>query len=43
MNNALIWFGIALCVFQSALFSGSSIAVFSLSRPWPLTVCDVAM
>ena len=32
MNDALIWLGIALCVSQSALFSGSNIAVFSLSR-----------
>lgn len=32
MNDALIWLGIALCVSQSALFSGSNIAVFSLGR-----------
>jgi metal transporter CNNM len=32
MNDALIWLGIAFCVSQSALFSGSNIAVFSLSR-----------
>jgi metal transporter CNNM len=32
MNGALIWLGIAFCVSQSALFSGSNIAVFSLSR-----------
>lgn len=32
MNEALIWLGIAFCVSQSALFSGSNIAVFSLSR-----------
>ncbi len=32
MNDALIWVGIALCISQSALFSGSNIAVFSLSR-----------
>jgi hypothetical protein len=32
MNDALIWAGIAFCVSQSALFSGSNIAVFSLSR-----------
>jgi len=32
MNDALIWLGIALCISQSALFSGSNIAVFSLSR-----------
>ncbi len=32
MDDALIWLGIALCISQSALFSGSNIAVFSLSR-----------
>jgi len=32
MNDTLIWLGIAFCVSQSALFSGSNIAVFSLSR-----------
>jgi hypothetical protein len=32
MNDALIWVGIAFCISQSALFSGSNIAVFSLSR-----------
>ena len=32
MNEALIWLGIAFCISQSALFSGSNIAVFSLSR-----------
>ncbi len=32
MNDALIWLGIAFCISQSALFSGSNIAVFSLSR-----------
>ncbi len=32
MNDALTWLGIAFCVSQSALFSGSNIAVFSLSR-----------
>lgn len=32
MNDALIWFGIVVCISQSALFSGSNIAVFSLSR-----------
>lgn len=32
MADALTWLGIALCISQSALFSGSNIAVFSLSR-----------
>ena len=32
MNDVLIWLGIAFCVSQSALFSGSNIAVFTLSR-----------
>ena len=32
MNDTLVWMGIALCISQSALFSGSNIAVFSLSR-----------
>jgi len=32
MTDALIWLGIAFCISQSALFSGSNIAVFSLSR-----------
>jgi len=32
MNDTLIWVGIAFCISQSALFSGSNIAVFSLSR-----------
>lgn len=32
MEDALIWLGIAFCISQSALFSGSNIAVFSLSR-----------
>lgn len=32
MNDTLIWLGIALCISQSALFSGSNLAVFSLSR-----------
>lgn len=32
MDDALIWLGIAFCISQSALFSGSNIAVFSLSR-----------
>ncbi len=32
MNDTLTWIGIAFCISQSALFSGSNIAVFSLSR-----------
>lgn len=32
MNDTLIWVGIIFCISQSALFSGSNIAVFSLSR-----------
>lgn len=32
MNDALIWIGIFICISQSALFSGSNIAVFSLNR-----------
>ncbi|NDV87810.1 DUF21 domain-containing protein [Aurantimonas aggregata] len=32
MDDILIWIGIAVCISQSALFSGSNIAVFSLSR-----------
>lgn len=32
MTEALIWAGIILCMSQSALFSGSNLAVFSLSR-----------
>ncbi|TGN42986.1 DUF21 domain-containing protein [Paracoccus liaowanqingii] len=32
MNETLIWFGIVFCISQSAIFSGSNIAVFSLSR-----------
>ncbi|MGM0585109.1 MAG: DUF21 domain-containing protein [Pseudomonadota bacterium] len=32
MKDALSWLGVAFCVSQSALFSGSNIAVFSLSR-----------
>jgi len=30
--NAIIWVGIALCVAQSALFSGLNLAVFSIGR-----------
>jgi metal transporter CNNM len=32
MSDALVWLGIALCVTQSATFSGLNLAVFSLSR-----------
>jgi hypothetical protein len=32
MQEMLIWVGIAFCISQSALFSGSNLAVFSLSR-----------
>lgn len=32
MTETGIWLGIVLCVFQSALFSGSNIAFFSISR-----------
>ena len=30
--NALTWMGIALCLSQSALFSGLNLAVFSIGR-----------
>ena len=32
MNDLAIWFGIALCLTQSAMFSGLNLAVFSLNR-----------
>ncbi|HMP59398.1 MAG TPA: CNNM domain-containing protein, partial [Gemmatales bacterium] len=32
MTEALTWLGVALCLSQSALFSGLNLAVFSLSR-----------
>lgn len=32
VNNLLIWLGIAVCLSQSAMFSGLNLAVFSLSR-----------
>jgi len=32
MNIILIWLGIAVCLIQSAIFSGLNLAVFSLSR-----------
>jgi metal transporter CNNM len=32
VTNAFIWLGIALCLSQSAMFSGLNLAVFSLSR-----------
>jgi metal transporter CNNM len=32
VENGLIWFGIAFCVSQSAMFSGLNLAFFSLSR-----------
>jgi metal transporter CNNM len=32
MTDTLIWLGIALCLSQSAMFSGLNLAVFSLSR-----------
>lgn len=32
MNDIFIWLGIIFCISQSAIFSGSNIAVFSLSR-----------
>ena len=32
MTNALVWLGVALCVAQSAMFSGLNLAFFSLSR-----------
>lgn len=32
MSEALTWLGIALCITQSAMFSGLNLAVFSLSR-----------
>lgn len=32
MTDTLIWLGIALCLSQSAIFSGLNLAVFSLSR-----------
>lgn len=32
MNELLVWLGIALCLSQSAVFSGLNLAVFSLSR-----------
>lgn len=31
-SNVLVWVGIAVCLTQSALFSGMNIAVFSISR-----------
>lgn len=31
-SDVLIWFGIAFCVSQSAIFSGMNLALFSLSR-----------
>lgn len=32
MGNFIVWIGIAVCVSQSALFSGLNLAMFSLSR-----------
>ena len=32
MNESLTWLGIAICIVQSAIFSGLNLAVFSLSR-----------
>ena len=32
MENVVIWIGIAVCVSQSAMFSGLNLAMFSLSR-----------
>lgn len=32
LTEAVVWLGIALCVVQSALFSGLNLAVFSISR-----------
>ena len=32
VSTALVWAGIAICLSQSALFSGMNIAVFSISR-----------
>jgi hypothetical protein len=30
--NVLIWIGIALCITQSAIFSGLNLAIFSVSK-----------
>ncbi len=32
MNELLIWIGIAICISQSAIFSGLNLAFFSLTR-----------
>ncbi len=32
MNDLLIWIGIAICISQSAIFSGLNLAFFSLTR-----------
>lgn len=32
LTNALVWLGVALCLTQSAMFSGLNLAFFSLSR-----------
>ena len=31
-NDIFIWIGIAICISQSAIFSGLNLAFFSLSR-----------
>ena len=32
LANAFVWFGIALCIVQSAIFSGLNLALFSISK-----------
>src|SRR5580658_8594236 len=32
LANAFVWFGIALCIVQSAIFSGLNLAIFSISK-----------
>ena len=30
--NVLVWIGVALCITQSAIFSGLNLAIFSISK-----------
>src|SRR5664279_5344305 len=32
LSNVLVWFGIAFCITQSAVFSGLNLALFSISK-----------
>ena len=32
LTNVLVWIGIAICITQSAFFSGLNLAIFSISK-----------